>query len=157
MDPAELEEALGRPSTNSFPGRITISRGNQAAVDNPFHLIDVTTARENSILYSEISALVEAMRGRANQREVDSRVEREKLYEDGGRGKEMYPYLFSDEEYFPVLVVSCVMPQHARLFTACMSQWKLVIRQSKLYSFEWRDEAPVDLFTRLFLSRPLGL
>ncbi|GKZ35524.1 hypothetical protein AbraIFM66950_006186 [Aspergillus brasiliensis] len=122
-----------------------------------FHLIDVTTARENSILYSELSALVEAMRGRANQRKVESEVKREKLYEDGGRGKEKYPYLFGDEEHFPVLMVSCVMPQHARLFTACMSQRNLVIRQSKLYSFEWRDEAPVDLFTRLFLSRPLEL
>ncbi|GKZ51549.1 hypothetical protein AbraIFM66951_006102 [Aspergillus brasiliensis] len=122
-----------------------------------FHLIDVTTARENSILYSELSALVEAMRGRANHRKVESEVEREKLYEDGGRGKRKYPYLFNDEEHFPVLMVSCVMPQHARLFTACMSQRKLVIRQSKLYSFEWRDEAPVDLFTRVFLSRPLEL
>ncbi|GKZ75898.1 hypothetical protein AnigIFM56816_003356 [Aspergillus niger] len=121
-----------------------------------FHLIDDKMAQEDSILYSEFSAIVIAMRGRANQRKVDSALEREKLDENDGEGKEEYPYLFSDEEYFPVLMVSCVMPQHARLFMACMSQRKkLIIRQSKLYSFERKNEAPVDLFARLFLSKPL--
>ncbi|RDH38389.1 hypothetical protein BDQ94DRAFT_165534 [Aspergillus welwitschiae] len=120
-----------------------------------FHLIDEKAARDGSILFSEFSALVIAMRGRANQRKVDSEDKREELWENDGEGKEDYPYLFKDEEYFPVLVVSCVLPQHARLLTACMNQRKLVIRQSKLYSFEHKKTAPVDFFTRLFLSKPL--
>ncbi|GLA19844.1 hypothetical protein AnigIFM62618_007968 [Aspergillus niger] len=90
-----------------------------------FHLIDDKMAQEDTILYSEFSAIVIAMRGRANQRKVDSALEREKLDENDGEGKEEYPYLFSDEEYFP------------------------------LYSFERKNEAPVDLFARLFLSKPL--
>lgn len=120
-----------------------------------FHVLDDKIAHEDAILYSELSAVVEAMKGRANQRRVDSEREREELDESDGRGKEAYPYLFNDEEYFPVLVVSCVAPQHARLFTACMCQHKLLIRQSKLYSFERKDDAPVDFFARLLLSKPL--
>ncbi|GAQ47654.1 hypothetical protein AtubIFM54640_010192 [Aspergillus tubingensis] len=120
-----------------------------------FHLLDDKEGWEDAILYSELCAIVEAMKGRANQRLVDSEYVREELDECGGRGKEVHPYLFHDEEHFPVLMVSCVLPQHARLFMACMSQRKLVIRQSKLYSFEWKDEAPVDLFARVFLSKPL--
>ncbi|PWY81020.1 hypothetical protein BO83DRAFT_305229 [Aspergillus eucalypticola CBS 122712] len=120
-----------------------------------FHLLDEKEAREDAILYSELCAIVEAMKGRANQRLVDSESVREDLDECDGRGKEVHPYLFGNEEHFPVLMVSCVLPQHARLFMACMSQRKLVIRQSKLYSFEWKDEAPVDLFARVYSSKPL--
>ncbi|RAH61481.1 hypothetical protein BO85DRAFT_456964 [Aspergillus piperis CBS 112811] len=120
-----------------------------------FHLLDDKEAWEDAILYSELCAIVEAMKGRANQRLVVFERVREELDECGGRGKKVYPYLFDNEEHFPVLMVSCVLPQHARLFMACMSQRKLVIRQSKLYSFEWKDEAPVELFARVYLSKPL--
>ncbi|GLB16446.1 hypothetical protein AtubIFM61612_006294 [Aspergillus tubingensis] len=120
-----------------------------------FHLLEVKVARKDTILYSELSAIIEAMKGRANQRLVDSESVREELDECDGSGKEAHPYLFDNEENFPVLLVSCVLPQHARLFMACMSQRKLVIRQSKLYSFERKEEAPVDLFARVYLSKPL--
>lgn len=120
-----------------------------------FHVLGDKVSNEDSILYSELSAIVEAMKGRANQRRVDSERGREELDECDGRGKEAYPYLFSDEEYFPILVVSCVAPQHARVFTACMCQHKLLIRQSKLHSFERKSYAPVDFFARLLLSKPL--
>lgn len=120
-----------------------------------FHLLDDKEGWEDAILYCELCAIVEAMKGRANQRLVDSESVREELDECDGEGREVHPYLFDDEEHFPMLMVSCVLPQHARLFTACMSQRKLVIRQSKLYSFEWKDKAPVDLFARVFLSKPL--
>ncbi|RAK90950.1 hypothetical protein BO79DRAFT_226709 [Aspergillus costaricaensis CBS 115574] len=119
------------------------------------HLIDTKEAREDSILFSEFSALVFAMRGRANQRKVDSETEKWRLMENDGEGTEEYPYLFPNEEYFPVLLFSFVLPQHARILTACIVQEKLVSRQSKLYSFEWKKSAPIDFFLRLYLSRPL--
>ncbi|GKZ34468.1 hypothetical protein AbraIFM66950_004743 [Aspergillus brasiliensis] len=118
------------------------------------HLLGIKVAREDSILFSELSALVCAMRARANQRKVDSEDELMQLEETVGEGLEDYPFLFPDEEEFPVLLISCVLPQHARILAASMYQRTLVIRQSKLYSFEYRDDAPVDLFTRFFLSRP---
>ncbi|GKZ19780.1 hypothetical protein AbraIFM66951_010803 [Aspergillus brasiliensis] len=118
------------------------------------HLIHTKVAQENTIQFAEFSALVLAMRARANQRKVDSEDELEQLYETNGEGIEEYPYLFPNEEEFPVLLISCVLPQHARILAASMYQRTLVIRQSKLYSFEYRKDAPVELFTRLFLSRP---
>ncbi|RAH53961.1 hypothetical protein BO85DRAFT_380551, partial [Aspergillus piperis CBS 112811] len=39
------------------------------------YLLDIKEAREDSIFFSEFSALVFAMRGRANQRKVDSETE----------------------------------------------------------------------------------
>ncbi|RDK37516.1 hypothetical protein M752DRAFT_308893 [Aspergillus phoenicis ATCC 13157] len=125
------------------------------------HLLDRTVAHEDSI-FSEFSALVIAMRGRVHQPKIDSESEREELYEHEDAGEEYTNFLpmscsamFPDEEIFPVLLISCVLPQHARIFAACIHQGKLVIRQSKLYSFQWRDKAPVELFTRLFLSSPV--
>ena len=111
------------------------------------HLIDTKEAREDSILFSEFSALAFAMRGRANQRKVDSETEKWRLMENDGEGTEEYPYLFPNEEYFPVLLFSFVLPQHARILTACIVQEKLVIRQSKLYSFEWKKSAPIEFFS----------
>ncbi|GKZ38140.1 hypothetical protein AbraIFM66950_010110 [Aspergillus brasiliensis] len=104
------------------------------------HLLDEKVAREDSILYSEFSALVIAMRGRAHQPRINSESELEELYEREDAGEDYrailpqpWPLMFPDEECFPVLLISC----------------------SKLYSFEWRDKAPVELFTRLFLSSPV--
>ncbi|PYH35180.1 uncharacterized protein BO87DRAFT_406217 [Aspergillus neoniger CBS 115656] len=101
-----------------------------------FHLLDDKEAREDAILYSELCAIVEAMKGRANQRLVESESVREELDECGGRGKEVHPYLFDEEDPFPVLVVSCVAPQHARLFMACLpanqAQWDRAETAKKL-------------------------
>ncbi|OJI82572.1 hypothetical protein ASPTUDRAFT_30645 [Aspergillus tubingensis CBS 134.48] len=124
------------------------------------HLVEKREARENSILFSEFSTLIKAMRGRAYQPRIDSESKRKDSYNRDEAGEDYRdilprPWLltFPDEEIFPVLLISCVLPQHARIFAACMYQGKLVIRQSKLYSFEWRDKAPVELFTRVFLSK----
>lgn len=68
-----------------------------------------------------------------------------------------YAHLFPDETRFPVLMLSFVGPQHGRLFYACMNGEIIVIRQSKLYSSEQQTTAPLDLFARLLLSRPLKL
>ncbi|RAL08197.1 uncharacterized protein BO97DRAFT_446364 [Aspergillus homomorphus CBS 101889] len=99
------------------------------------HLVDEKEARENSILFSEFAALIMAMRGRVNQRKVDSETEREELYNNNGKGKEEYPYLFPDEEYFPVLLLSYVRPQHARIFAASVNTHN--VANSTLRS--WRD------------------
>lgn len=63
---------------------------------------------------------------------------------------------FEKEERFPVLMISLLGPQHGRLFYACMDGERLVIRQSKLCSFERKDTAPWDFLSRFILSRPLG-
>ncbi|PYH65695.1 uncharacterized protein BO88DRAFT_446119 [Aspergillus vadensis CBS 113365] len=126
------------------------------------HLVVKMEARENSILFSEFSTLVKAIRGRAQQPRIDSESKRMESYNRDEAGEDYRDILpqpwsltFPDEQTFPVLLISCVLPQHARIFAACMYQGKLVIRQSKLYSFEWRDKAPVELFTRVFLSKPV--
>ncbi|KAF9894866.1 hypothetical protein FE257_004487 [Aspergillus nanangensis] len=64
------------------------------------------------------------------------------------------PVTLEHEHRFPVLLISCQGPQHARILYSCMGGDTLVIRQSKLYSFEKQITAPWDLFTRWMLSHP---
>jgi hypothetical protein len=52
-------------------------------------------------------------------------------------------------------MISLLGPQHGRLFYACMNDGDLVIRQSRLFSFEKKATAPWDFFTRVIISRPL--
>ncbi|GAA92061.1 hypothetical protein AKAW_10175 [Aspergillus luchuensis IFO 4308] len=61
---------------------------------------------------------------------------------------------FPDEQKFPVLLVSFVGPQHARLLCASMYTHALIIHVSKLYSFEREQDAPLDLFISWLRSRP---
>jgi hypothetical protein len=51
-------------------------------------------------------------------------------------------------------MISSVAPQHARIYYACMDDDELVIRQSKIYSFEKKDTALWDLFASILLSGP---
>lgn len=46
-------------------------------------------------------------------------------------------------------------PDTGGFFYSCMNGPTLVIRQSKLYSFERKDTAPWEFFSRLILSSPL--
>ncbi|OJJ95122.1 hypothetical protein ASPACDRAFT_64722 [Aspergillus aculeatus ATCC 16872] len=111
--------------------------------------------RENAILYGELIALVSAMRNRAFQPKVDTEEEQEALEEADDEDRKSYPYLFTEEDTFPVLFLSAVAPRHARIFYGCMEGRQLVIRQSKLYSFVRVADAPIELFASLRLSRPL--
>lgn len=62
---------------------------------------------------------------------------------------------FPKEKCFPILLLSYVRPQHGRLFCASLNRRQLVIRQSKLYSFEKRATAPLDFFSQMLLSQPI--
>jgi hypothetical protein len=62
---------------------------------------------------------------------------------------------FDAETHFPVILLSYVGPQHGRIIYSYMNRHRLVICQSKLYSFEREETAPLNLFTRMLLSRPL--
>ncbi|KAI9934901.1 hypothetical protein ASPWEDRAFT_175623 [Aspergillus wentii DTO 134E9] len=84
------------------------------------------------------------MQDRANQRKVD---------EDGG-ALDPETFEYENERRFPVLMLSFLGPQHGRIFYACMDDEALVIRQSKLYSFEKGDSPPWDFFTRILRSSP---
>jgi hypothetical protein len=64
-------------------------------------------------------------------------------------------YYFKHEQRFPVLMVSCVAPQHARIYYACMDGSDIVIRQSRLFKFEKGRSAPINLFARFLASRRL--
>ncbi|OJJ94847.1 hypothetical protein ASPACDRAFT_1860536 [Aspergillus aculeatus ATCC 16872] len=115
--------------------------------------------RENALLHGELVALVSAMRSRAFQLKVDTEAEQELLMDadeyDVQDLKLSYPYLFPEEETFPTLLISAVGPRNARIIYGCMEGRQLVVRQSRLYSFARGEEAPVELFAALRLSRPV--
>lgn len=55
-------------------------------------------------------------------------------------------------------MLSCVAPQHARIYYACMDGMdglEVANRQSKLFSFEKGENAPCDYFARILASRRL--
>ncbi|KAJ9203900.1 hypothetical protein DTO166G4_6874 [Paecilomyces variotii] len=111
--------------------------------------------QDGCIFYEELAPLVAAMRNRANQPEV-SPEEWESLFE---LEEEELPdkRVFRNEKIFPVLMLSFLGPQHARVFYARMNGKELIIGQSKLYSFERKNVANIELFARLLLSTPISL
>lgn len=52
-------------------------------------------------------------------------------------------------------MISCVGPQHGRILYAYMEGFRLMIRQSPIYSFETRDVDVLDIFSTHLLSRPV--
>ncbi|EED21286.1 conserved hypothetical protein [Talaromyces stipitatus ATCC 10500] len=110
--------------------------------------------KEDMILLGELYTLICAMRNRVNQRRADDPDERKALW-DFPADVEYCGFQFESEIHFPVVFLSYVGPQHGRIFYAYMDRYRLVICQSKLYSFEKKESAPVDFFTRMLLSRPL--
>lgn len=91
--------------------------------------------QEDSILYSEVWTLIAVMKHRANQLRVDEEAEQEVLIECRS-AEELHKkfgqndFKFSDEKYFPMLLLSCVGVQHARVIFACMGHDTLRICQS---------------------------
>lgn len=115
-----------------------------------WHSLD---GHEDRILLGELYTIICAMRNRVNQRETDSHEEWEALW-NFPADAEYRAFEFESETHFPVILLSYVGPQHGRIIYAYMDRHRLVICQSRLYSFEKRETAPVELFTRLLLSRP---
>lgn len=119
------------------------------------HLILFTeqrrNGREGTLLYGEVAPLIASMYARSVQRDIpEDRLHPEvqdSIMEDDGLDNlvnkpsllENYDLAFDEESELPVLMVSFLGPQHARLLYAHMDGSTLVIRQSKLYSFERRD------------------
>lgn len=106
----------------------------------------------------ELVSIIVAMSNRRKQPITYGEEDEENLFEEKDWNQEeisLRPRAFEKEERFPVVMASLLGPQHGRLFYACMNGEKLMIRQSKLYSFEKKDTAPRDFFTRFMLSRPL--
>ncbi|OJZ85442.1 hypothetical protein ASPFODRAFT_62087 [Aspergillus luchuensis CBS 106.47] len=87
---------------------------------------------EDSMMRFELLGILQTMRTRLEQDEIDS------------------------EGMVPVLMVSFMIPSHARILQAHMHNGKLVVAHSRIYSFETMREAPMDLFTRWLLSTPVG-
>ncbi|PYH94311.1 hypothetical protein BO71DRAFT_398986 [Aspergillus ellipticus CBS 707.79] len=112
--------------------------------------------QENRILYGELVLLLDAMRNRAIQLDVTAEDEQELLFNPGEEDIPVYGRKFPQEYHFPVLLLSYVGPQHGRVLYAAMDGDRLVIRQSKLYSFEKEVTAPIGLFGRLLPSKPLS-
>ncbi|KAG2418867.1 hypothetical protein HFD88_001969 [Aspergillus terreus] len=164
-----------------WTGRLGFDKGWVAREEHEFkrdengsrhpHLILFTeqrrNGREGTLLYGEVAPLIASMYARSVQRDIpEDRLHPEVqdgIMEDDGLDKfvnnpsllENYDLAFDEESEFPVLMVSFLGPQHARLFYAHMEGITLVIRQSKLYSFERRETAPWDLFARWVLSMPV--
>ncbi|GAD95305.1 acetyltransferase, GNAT family family [Paecilomyces variotii No. 5] len=110
--------------------------------------------QDNSIFYEELMPLLHAMQQRANQPKIppEEWESASDLWDEKYNG----PYVFEDEKIFPVLMLSFLGPQHARVFYARMKDGEVIIGQSKLYSFEKKDDANIELFARLLLSTPIG-
>lgn len=109
---------------------------------------------DDIILWGELVPLISAMRSRANQPLVTEQQEMEKLFDEN---REIFPELrrtFSGESAFPVLMLSFLNNQHGRVFYARMQGRRMVIHQSKLYSFHTLSEAPLELFAQFLLSSP---
>lgn len=104
--------------------------------------------KDDSILFGELASIVTAMQSCANQPKVDTDDEeaQEALFHKTEEELRSMPRAFAMESRFPVLLLSFVGPQHGRLFYACMDGETLFIRQSKIYSFEKKDPAVLDLF-----------
>lgn len=119
------------------------------------HIIMLSTqyvsGQDGSILYGELVQLITAMRNRAHQHVMNEDVEE---WEDP-KPRKPPEYYFKYEQRFPVLMVSCVAPRHARLYYACMDGSEVIIRQSLLFSFESGENAPFDYFARFLASRRL--
>lgn len=106
--------------------------------------------------------LIAGMQHRAKQRIIDDEDEQKSLFEcdfpeDYVRKKiEQYDLEYPDEKHFPVLLLSCIGPQHARDFYACIDGNTLLIQQSELFDFRTLDLGTLDLFAHLLLSSPHG-
>lgn len=115
-------------------------------------------ARDNSILYGELAVILAVMNRRVNQPKVETEVEMESIFNES---QEVFEEIcqkipaFPNEQEFPLLLFSFVGPQHARILCASMDQRQLIVRMSKLYSFERKEEAPFELFTSWLFSRPV--
>ena len=120
-------------------------------------LIQPFNGREGCMLFSELYIVLSAMHRRANQPRVDLEdVEAQNALHSGSLNSyQKMRKEFAVEKRFPILLLSYMGSQHARIIYACMDGQKLVIQQSRLYSFEEKDSAPFDLFARILLSRPL--
>lgn len=111
-----------------------------------------TYGQDGSILYNKLIQLITAMRNRAHKRVmIEEGLEK---WEDP-KPCNPHEFYFKHEQRFLVLMVSCVRPQHARIYHACMDGMEVVIRQSKLFSFEKGENAPCDYFARILASRRL--
>lgn len=113
--------------------------------------------KESSMLYEELAMIISAMRNRAIQPRVPEDVgKQEALFEEDNETIKSLPREFGDEKTFPILLLSFPGPQSFRYFYACMHGTRMLILQSKLYNFEKRETAPIELLIRLAMSRPLS-
>ncbi|PYH87827.1 hypothetical protein BO71DRAFT_470221, partial [Aspergillus ellipticus CBS 707.79] len=83
--------------------------------------------QEDKIVYGELAALVDCMKRRANQIKIDDLEELKNLSRQDEESdteldlsKYLNQYQFPAETRSPVLLLSYVRPQHARIFYACM-------------------------------------
>lgn len=118
-------------------------------------------AREGSILYGELAVIVSVMHDRAIQPEVGSEEEMEKLGKLSRTDLEELDEVlnekapaFPNEQKFPLLLLSLVNPKHARILCAYMSDDLLVVKMSKIYSFEEKESAPIGLFLSWLFASP---
>ncbi|KAL2824419.1 hypothetical protein BDW59DRAFT_147628 [Aspergillus cavernicola] len=120
--------------------------------------IQSSNGHNGSIIHGELASIVTAMRNRARQPTVWTPEDSDEEAESMTGGNQELPeseLRFRTEKRFPVLMVSVVGPQHARIYYACMAGQELIIRQSELYSFEKQDIDLLNYFSCVLLSSPL--
>ncbi|OJZ89301.1 hypothetical protein ASPFODRAFT_58037 [Aspergillus luchuensis CBS 106.47] len=109
--------------------------------------------KESSMLYEELAIIISAMQCRALQPRVP---EDKALFEEDIETIKSMPREFGDGKTFPLLLLSFPGPQNFRYFHVCMRGTRMLILQSKLYSFEKKETAPIELLVRLAMSQPLS-
>ncbi|KAF9886490.1 hypothetical protein FE257_011397 [Aspergillus nanangensis] len=117
-----------------------------------------SVGENGALLYGELAAVVTIMYQRASQPILPEDEEEEAgMFEEldnAGEESDGFPRAFPTEQRFPVLMASLFGPQHGRLIYAMVEGGRLVIHQSRIYSFEKEATAPFDLFARWLLSAP---
>ncbi|KUL85577.1 hypothetical protein ZTR_08044 [Talaromyces verruculosus] len=119
------------------------------------------TRRQGGLNLTRRAILICAMRNRANQRRVDDDEDEQMVAlrddddDPSPSNLAKYDFEFPDEQNFPVLLLSYIGPQHGRFFYAYMVKDRLKIWQSRLYTFEQEKQSPINLCTRIHLSRPV--
>ncbi|KAJ6084290.1 hypothetical protein N7486_011090 [Penicillium sp. IBT 16267x] len=53
---------------------------------------------------------------------------------------------------YPILLISLMGKQHGRITQVIFEKGRIVLQYSKLWSFEFEDTAPIELFTRYMMS-----
>ncbi|KAL4790277.1 hypothetical protein BDV19DRAFT_394222 [Aspergillus venezuelensis] len=128
-----------------------------------FSAFQASNSTEGKITQGELTSIVTAMRNRSRQSAEfdmekalgDSEDEDLAYSEDRKRIRKHEDYMFADETRFPIIMISLLGPQNARIIYAYMDSRQLFLRMSSLMDFSSGDTARMELVGGVLLSSML--